>query len=105
MSRVIYKYPMPAGGVSIRRMPQGFKPLSVGLDPQGAICMWAEVDTEAPPVRVAFVGIGTGWKIDELTPSPDSWIYMGTVNDGAFYMWHYYYTMEVPENDRDSKCS
>lgn len=105
MSRVIYKYPMPAGGVSIRRMPQGFKPLSVGLDPQGAICMWAEVDTEAPQVRVAFAGIGTGWKIDELTPNPDSWIYMGTVNDGAFYMWHYYYTMEVPENDRDSKCS
>lgn len=105
MSRVIYKYPMPAGGAAIKEMPQGFKPLSVGLDPQGNICMWAEVDTKAPLVRVAFVGISTGWEFSELTTNPNSWIYMGTVNDGAFYMWHYYYTMEVPEDGRDSKCS
>lgn len=89
--KTIYKYPMPVGGGSRRKMPKGFKPLSVGLDPQGVICLWAEVDTKAPLVDVDFAAIGTGWPFEELSINLGKYDFIGTVYDGLIYMWHYYY--------------
>lgn len=93
--KTIYKYVMPAGGLYKQKLPQGFKPLSVGLDPQGILSMWAEVDTNQPPVDVGFLGIGTGWALDNEKMSIDlkQWDYLGTVYDGMMYMWHYYYKL------------
>lgn len=90
MGKVIYKYPMPAGGGAIMDIPQNFKPLSVGLDLRGNICLWAEIDPEVEMIKVAFVGVGTGWPLDSVGVRED-YKYVGTVNDGVAYMWHYYY--------------
>jgi hypothetical protein len=38
----------------------GFKPIHVGLDPQGQPCMWAEVDIRKPSVCTRLCIIGTG---------------------------------------------
>lgn len=89
--KVIYKYEMPTGGGSVQKLPKGFRPLSVGLDPNGVICMWAEVDTKAPLVDVDFAAIGTGWPLGELGIDLDTYEFLGTVNDGLIYMWHYFY--------------
>lgn len=89
--KTIYKYMMPAGGGSRQKMPKGFKPLSVQLDPRECICMWAEVDTKAPLVDVDFAAIGTGWPFCELGIDLDTYTFIGTVYDGLTFMWHYYY--------------
>lgn len=92
--KTIYKYPMPAGGGSRRTMPKGFKPLSVGLDPHDVLCLWAEVDTEAPLVKVDFAAVGTGWDFEDLKAGGvnlEEYTFIGTVYDGLIYMWHYYY--------------
>lgn len=90
--RTIYKYEMPAGGGSVISLPQGFKPLSVGLDPRGIICMWAEIDTKITKyVKVDFAAIGTGWPFEEFPVNLDEYTFLGTVHDGLVYMWHYYY--------------
>lgn len=89
----IYKYEMPAGGGSMHYLPKGFEPLSVGLDPRGTICMWAIVDTQIdiPQVKVDFAAIGTGWPLEELSIDLEKYTFLGTVNDGLTYMWHYFY--------------
>ena len=86
--RTIYKYEIPAGGGSIISLPQGFKPLSMGLDPHGVICMWAEIDTKITKyVKVDFAAIGTGRPFEEFPVNLDEYTFLGTVHD----VWHYYY--------------
>ena len=87
--RTIYKYEIPAGGGGcIISLPQGFKPLSVGLDPHGVICMWAEIDTKITKyVKVDFAAIGTGRPFEEFPVNLDEYTFLGTVHD----VWHYYY--------------
>ena len=89
--KTIYKYEMPTGGGSKQHLPQGFRPLSVGLDPRGVICLWAEVNTKAPDVLVDFAAIGTGWPYEELGVDIDTYEFIGTVHDGLVFMWHYFY--------------
>ena len=89
----IYKYEMPTGGGSTLMLPKGSKPLSVGLDPRGTICMWAIVDTTIglPRIKYDFAAIGTGWPLEELSIDLEKYTFLGTVNDGLTYMWHYFY--------------
>lgn len=89
--RTIYKYELPGGGICKLKLPQGFKKLHLGLDPCGDLCMWAEVDTEMPLEDWLICGLGTGWSLNDLLINGmEKSEYMGTINDGIYYMWHYY---------------
>lgn len=89
--RTIYKYALPAEGAVKVPLPRNFKKLHLGLDPNNLLCMWAEVDTEEPLEDWLIQGIGTGWPLDNLPISTiDECEYWGTINDGIYYIWHYY---------------
>lgn len=78
----IYKYPLAITNSQFVQMPQFAEILSAGLDPQGALCVWAAVDTEAPMVSRQFYVVGTG---NPVTPAPMEFI--GSVTRGPF-VWH-----------------
>ena len=89
--KTIYKYALPAGGAARVPLPHNFKKLHLGLDPSNLLCMWAEVDTEEPLEDWIIQGVGTGWPLDDMPYfTSDECEYMGTINDGIYYMWHYY---------------
>ena len=79
MNSTIYKYPLPVTG-----LPKGARVLSAGLDPSNKLCIWAEVDPNAPLVDRQILLFGTGHEL----PSPTA-IFIATVKDGPF-MIHVY---------------
>lgn len=61
------------------------RPLHVGLDPSGILCLWCEVSTRRTSRRTATVHIiGTG----NLFPVARGQ-YVGSVTQGSF-VWHVY---------------
>lgn len=71
-------------------MPKGAKLLRVGIDPQGDECVWAEVDPNSDTVvDRRIIVAGTGQNI------PPEAIYVGTINDGRYFMWHVYDMGEI----------
>lgn len=92
--RVVYKYPLLSSGPTLLELEGGNpKVLFVGGDPNGEICLWAEVGVQTfsetsgkfgPAVtRVEVVFIGTGHEV------PDGYTYINSVNQGPF-VWHFY---------------
>ena len=65
------------------RMPRGAIPKAVGMQ-NGAIWVWALVNTNAPVVTHLFAVRGTG---HEITPEVEQGDFLGTVFDGIF-VWH-----------------
>ena len=92
--KTIWKFYLPfkQGGDYVS-MPVGAKVLSVGNDPQGQLCAWAEVDSDALKEQRFFVVIATGKEI----PRYDAKFYVPRV-DLKFYgtvlcppfVWHVY---------------
>lgn len=90
--RRIFKYPIPLpslepehpGGAKIQ-MPKFSAVVSVGLDPQGVFCIWAEVDPDAiyGYDEREFVIAGTGHFV------PEGGAHIGQVVQGPF-VWHLY---------------
>lgn len=58
--RTIHKYHLQLEGVQTVDMPLSAEILHVGLDPQGAPCLWAIVETEMPTDDVTIYIVGTG---------------------------------------------
>lgn len=88
MSTTIHKYPLPLRDTVDVITPAEPRWLSVGLDPKGALCAWAIVDTQRDyEVRVRFYIVGTG-----NTVPPEALLYsefMGTVkSECGVFMWH-----------------
>ena len=83
MSTLIYKYAVD----ETHSLPEGYKILSVGIDPKGVLVFWAEVETPAGNFSehedVTLISIGTGWAV------PDASTYIGTVVHGEL-VWHVY---------------
>lgn len=81
----IFKYPVNPGYNSIE-MVQKSELLSVGLDPQGRICIWAKhelkLESGLSEEREILI-LGTGNPSD----LPEEFKFLGTVQDGPF-MWH-----------------
>ena len=82
--KTIYKYeaPTPFDPEKTIEFPEGAQIVEVGLDPAGAICIWALVDpiTEAKTNRM-FLLVGTGHPITQNVT------HLGSVGDGRF-VWH-----------------
>jgi len=88
----IYKYPLyPSPGIQEIKMPNA-KVISAGIDGNGQICIWAEVDTtEKNEVIRNFWCVGTGWDISEIFHFKKI-IFIGTVVDIEGLVWHIYET-------------
>jgi hypothetical protein len=84
--KTIYKYKLDTGLIEVE-VPAGYEVRHVGLDGQGAACVWIEIDTgeDSDNVKLEFRVFGTG------TPIPqDDYHYAGTFHVQPF-VWHVYY--------------
>lgn len=70
-------------------MPQRHTTIHVG-EQQGALCVWAIVDTESPMVDVTFRVVGTG---HPLPQGHDSCL-LGTVVMSNSFVWHVFECVE-----------
>lgn len=84
--RAIWKFPLRITDHFTVIMPFGAKLLHVGLDPSGAPCVWAEVDTDAPAQERLLAIVGTG---NSMFALPDHATHVGSFVDRGF-MWHLY---------------
>lgn len=83
--RCIFKYHISYSAETTKiEMPISSKIISVGLDPQGDLCIWAIVDPEEGKSMREFAVVGTGWPMKD---SLEYWTFLGTVKQGP-YMWH-----------------
>ena len=80
--KTIYKYPIDVIGWQSLNMPAEAMIIHAGLDPQGALCLWAEVDTEAIMQSVGIVIVGTGHPFNGAMAQ-----HLGTVLQNEF-VWH-----------------
>ena len=85
MNNTIWKFPLKAEETQAIEMPVGARILSAGMDPQGTLCVWAEVEPfkDLTEFRKVWV-IGTGH-----TLGPDNPRFLGSVLMGPF-IWHVY---------------
>lgn len=84
----VYKYVInPSQEEIVIKVPRGIRPFSVGLDPAGAPCFWAFVDTDAEEVEMNFYCIGTGWPADWILEKESNVQAIGSIKEGP-YMWH-----------------
>ena len=65
------------------------KILTAQFQPGSGPCVWYEVDDDLKDIEVNIIAIGTGW---ELPKEIKFWDYIGTVQDGMGFVWHYYAT-------------
>lgn len=82
--KTIYKYPLNLADRQSVDLPENSKILHVDFDPNGQICLWAEIDTDKVQQRRTIYIFGTGHDIDR-----EDVAHIGTVKDGPF-MWHFY---------------
>jgi hypothetical protein len=84
--KTIFKYPITITRFQSVEMPDGAKPIHVGLSPDGTPCIWAEVNTENPIINHSVNVVGTGHDITNLTFKR----HVGTFLQGPF-VWHVYF--------------
>lgn len=77
----IWKFPLAIEAEQVVTAPLGAQLLHVGLDPNGQLCVWMQVDPEAGYRAITFYIVGTGH------PIPIETVYLGSVVMGA-YVWH-----------------
>jgi hypothetical protein len=97
----IYKYKLMIVDEQIIPTFENARVRHVGLDPFGSLCMWCEVDPQAPSARLHVYVVGTGHEIPAGARVGDyvghDW-YRGSVLDGSV-VWHVYareYDRKVP---------
>ena len=82
--KTVYKYPFPIQEVFSVLIPIQSKILKIDLDPTGAPCIWAEVDTDVPVASYDFAIVGTGREIPEV-----NYGHVWSFIQGPF-VWHIY---------------
>lgn len=82
MKKTIHKYPLIFTGSGAIETPEWWHPVLVGIDPTGAPCVWALVDTDHMMIRRSLMIFGTGHSIPALIGD-----HLGSFVDGAF-VWH-----------------
>lgn len=90
----IHKYTLNALGANIVHMPWTADLLSVAVQEDGALRLWALVDTSAKTVAREIHVFGTGHEI--TPPLRGSLKYVGTVHTPAGYVWHVFDNGERP---------
>ena len=63
--------------------------LTTQFQPGSGPCVWYEIDDSLKEIEINIIAIGTGW---ELPENIRYWDYIGTVQDGMGFVWHYYCT-------------
>lgn len=61
--------------------------LTAQFQPGAGPCIWYEVDDDVDEIELQIICIGTGWELPETLKYLD---YIGTVQDGLGFVWHYY---------------
>lgn len=84
VSRAIWKYVLDIGDTVVVGMPEHAIPLSVA-EQHGALCLWAEVDPDAPVAPREFHVRGTGHSL-----RGNEGKYIGTVVMEYGLVWHVY---------------
>ena len=86
MSKTIWKYKLPRDGEIITITANVVKWLNI-QEQDGWPMIWAVVDDTRYESEYEIIAWGTGWEFpDELNHCR----YMGTAQDGAGYVWHYF---------------
>lgn len=91
--RTIYKYPLMINDYQSVSLPEDYRIVHIGVDPNGQLCLWAEVDTSKLPAITlpVFVWLkGTGHSLDYWVMSPPVRPkHFTSFVDGPF-VWHVY---------------
>ena len=85
----IYKDKLGVNGDTVVLKKQFKRILTVQNQPGVGPCVWYEVDDNLREIEIIIIAIGTGWELPEQLKF---WDYIGTVQDDAGYVWHYYAT-------------
>jgi hypothetical protein len=89
MNRTIWKFPLMVLDDQDIEMPKGSRALSAGLDPQGTLCIWAEVDPESPTIpRKVSIRV-TGHPLQARALCACAQRFLGSVLMGRL-VWHVY---------------
>lgn len=82
--KTIWKFNLAAEEKQTVKMPYNSKPVHVGLDPSGELCLWAEVDPDNQLFDEIFYIVGTGCTIPYEVVK-----HIGTIVQG-WYVFHVY---------------
>ncbi len=82
----IWKYKLELVAEQKIQVREGANALSVGLDPNGDLCVWVELKPGNPPATIKIQIVGTGDESNK-TSFPN---FIGTVVQGR-YVWHVYH--------------
>ena len=86
--RTVYKYPITRVGGTFTTF-MDYAPRHVGIDSEGQLCVWLEVDTNNEPVQAEAKVIGTGHEID-FYEYDNSFDFVGTAIESNGLVWHVY---------------
>lgn len=83
--KTVYKYPVPLDFVARQEifLPEGAKPLVMGFDGNLKVCLWAEVNPDAPSHLRKIAIIGTGEEV------PENLKYLNTFERNGFVFHSY----------------
>ena len=84
--KAIFKYDLPING-QIIEINACIKQWLDIQNQNGSPKIWAIVDPEGEPEKHLIAAWGTGWGL----LLDDEFKYIGTVQDGAGYVWHYFH--------------
>lgn len=88
--RTVYKYPMELTDITSVSVPMGALIRDVGIDWEGRLCVWLEVDTENPMELLRFRVAGTGHPLRcKGMEKEDCLRFLKTVPNKPFF-WHVY---------------
>lgn len=88
MAKTIWKFPIVITDLQTVPLPDGAKVLTVA-EQRGDLCLWAEVNPDAPKVKRTFEVFGTGHPMH--TDMGVERGYVGTAQtEGGSFVWHVY---------------
>ena len=88
--RTVYKYPITRVGGAFTTF-MDYVPRHVGIDSEGQLCVWLEVDTNRPPLKAEAKVLGTGHEIDfSFYEYNNSFEFVGTAIESNGLVWHVY---------------
>ena len=97
--RTVYKYTISRVGGTFKTV-MDYVPRHVGIDSEGQLCLWLEVDTNRPPLKAEAKVLGTGHEIDFSVISvynifvdsidENGFEFAGTAIESNGLVWHVY---------------
>jgi hypothetical protein len=91
MSRTLVKYDLGSTTTSDHDTPKDAQLRHAGLDPEGKLSVWMEVDNEYTETETHTFGI-----FADGLPIPDDWTYCSSVRVGSFMLHVYHHDIVMP---------